>query len=442
MTRTQAARLEELCGEHIDLGFEKLIGNYGFTNHGIEINEELLQIIFELKLKQGSIEQALSLKKQAKRLGHEIEAEIDEEVWYKDCLLNLTWGRTKLFEDGSAFYGEAYEHIGGFSDFKKALQEAYNTNITGGYINRAVVLETLAETHGVKLKLDPKLVEEGYLNPKSAIYFERSRSLKQFIEFAAEKNIKLDAENILQETSKRIQLRELGDGWKLERLESIAGNLNIELDLDEEVIEESLQKYYKRLLSEDRSDDYEDTTFSLIHGLEWGAGKRGIKLKADKRLMQESIQRMYDRFIEEEACYLTRERINDRVMSFIEYADKKSIKIKTTEFEQEGFAAEKTVDGIGVIINQSKFGEYNKFVLGMTPDHDLILIYDNRNEYHKHFRYGYGITPIGGGSMNFDPENKVIRVFGSSGDYSHEPRIITANVLSKAFPDFKLEIGR
>ena len=44
--------------------------------------------------------------------------------------------------------------------------------------------------------------------------------------------------------------------------------------------------------------------------------------------------------------------------------------------------------------------------------------------------------------MNFDPENKVIRVFGSSGDYSHEPRIITANVLSKAFPDFKLEIGR
>ncbi len=46
------------------------------------------------------------------------------------------------------------------------------------------------------------------------------------------------------------------------------------------------------------------------------------------------------------------------------------------------------------------------------------------------------ISCLGGGYMNFDSKNKIIKIWGKSKDFGYEPRMKTVEILKNNFPNF------
>jgi hypothetical protein len=93
--------------------------------------------------------------------------------------------------------------------------------------------------------------------------------------------------------------------------------------------------------------------------------------------------------------------------------------------------------GYKFIVIKVSESEVSKFVVRADAGcgyHDDI--------FQKFRREAQGLSArcIGGGRINIDPANKVIKIWDSSGAFGVEPdRAETVKILSETFPDFKIE---
>lgn len=99
-----------------------------------------------------------------------------------------------------------------------------------------------------------------------------------------------------------------------------------------------------------------------------------------------------------------------------------------------------------VLIDES--GGY-KFIVAIVKIGDkskMVIRADATCDYHRDIlrQLSFEISGgkaccIGGGNINIDPGNKVIKIWGSSGDFGVEPdRSETIRLLREAFPDFNI----
>ena len=93
----------------------------------------------------------------------------------------------------------------------------------------------------------------------------------------------------------------------------------------------------------------------------------------------------------------------------------------------------------------------NKFILGHWGD-KFKLVYDNGVHYHKEIKenekfyssedYISGNRPCGGGRLDIDLDGRNITICRRSTSYGYEPRIVTADLLSMALPDFEIKVRK
>ena len=98
-----------------------------------------------------------------------------------------------------------------------------------------------------------------------------------------------------------------------------------------------------------------------------------------------------------------------------------------------------------------KTGGY-KFIVAIVSDGEISKMVVRANQYCEYHRDilkelrlempSLNARCIGGGRINVDPDNKVIKIWGSSGDFGVEPdRAETVRMLKEAFTDFNINSG-
>jgi len=381
MANEQSKRLEELCGNHIVLGFDKLLDlEREGINHGIEIDKDLLQLVHDSYLCIGDVAGVGGLNEYLGEI--DIELNVNKDSFHQGYVNVLTswWVNESRLETLDSFAEENNVNI----DYKKVLQEAYNKKLVTFRLKNLDLIEEKSKSEGINLDFDPELFVEGFSKPNSRHYYSVT-SYREFEAFATRKGVTLDTTNILQ----RDYRDALGNSREfiIEDIEEIAEEKGVELEVDEDFLKRTLQKNYNENV--EKGDDY-----------------------CAKELMK--------------------------------YAKSKGVRLEEHEKQNEQmgdeFSISKTVGEIDIELTG---GEMNirKFILGKSGGR-LNVIYDGNCGYHRYIGYKHGISPIGGGYMNVDLQENIIEVFSSSGDFDYEPRVVTANALSLAFPDFKIEVRK
>ncbi|MCD6371863.1 MAG: hypothetical protein J7L39_04065 [Candidatus Aenigmarchaeota archaeon] len=286
---------------------------------------------------------------------------------------------------------------------------------------------------GIENKMIQEALQEVYERVISELEFPYAERLERY---AKQRGINLDLETALQKTYETALIEKILIAeytTPAEELEEYAKQRGINLDL-----ETALQKTYGRAVKEG--------CISLALEIQEYAQKRGIKVKVDKEMLQKGIRIGYERAklawdFEEEI-----ERLE-------EYARKMGIQVeevKDIDIEDIKTKIEKNVDGLAFIgiYGLPRRGEMaGMFVLGEDEEGTLKLIFDNtyetfNDESHEDIARDYKLKAIGGGQMEIDVNQKKIRVYDSSEDFDYEPRIVTAALLQKAFPDWDIKIEK
>ena len=236
---------------------------------------------------------------------------------------------------------------------------------------------------------------------------------------------KLGIEDVIQETLQTALQKEYeskineGDISRAKKIEKYAQEKGIQLNL-----ETTLQKAYETKLNEG--------DISRAKKIEEYAKEKGIHVSVDKETLQKTLQKAYETKINKGEI--------DKVKNIEKYAQEKGIQL---EGEKEDIKIEKNLEGIAFIgiYGTAYNGKMNqKFVLGKDEEGTLNLIFDDNYGYHSGISENYRLDALGGGWMEIDVNQKKIRVYSRSGDFGYEPRLITAVLLQKAFPDWHIKI--
>ena len=99
-----------------------------------------------------------------------------------------------------------------------------------------------------------------------------------------------------------------------------------------------------------------------------------------------------------------------------------------------------------VIIDEVEGYKFIVAIVSMGEISKMVIRANQHCEFHRDILKNLGFKIpgliarcIGGGRINVDPVNKIIKIWGSSGDFGVEPnRAETARLLQEAFSDFNI----
>ncbi|MEM2478946.1 MAG: hypothetical protein QXJ92_02000 [Candidatus Pacearchaeota archaeon] len=328
---------------------------------------------------------------------------------------------------------------------EKLGQECLN-DIEEGYFNSAKDITYIAKEKGIELdkRKIKEALDKAFVTKLKEGKLEKVYEIEDLAKYV-DIELKKEIEGALNEGYLRC-LRE-GDVKEAERIENYAKRKGIELEKGEKV-NEALNEGYLHALS---------STTDYVRG-KWVkeyAEKQRIKLneeKAAEKLSEAYLSALrkglvnFARGMEKEAEILgIKLKVPKKVESLFpeeieEYARKEGIHVVRAGERIEKKVLYFPYDAYVELVYGEKPKEEGSFVLGLNRDGYLSLVCDTREKEVSDIIEDYHIKPIGGGLMEIDSKNKKIKVCKSDSKYGYEPRIVTAHLLEKALPDWKIEI--
>jgi hypothetical protein len=105
-------------------------------------------------------------------------------------------------------------------------------------------------------------------------------------------------------------------------------------------------------------------------------------------------------------------------------------------------ARKTAVDGkdAGCVIRCGEGPAEGKYLVGVgRAGGVLVVAFDAGLGTHRRIAERYGLYPLGGGWRRLDPEQRLVALSGSSGDYGAEPdRGLTARIFQLALPGYRI----
>ena len=320
---------------------------------------------------------------------------------------------------------------------KELLQKGFESALTIGYRSGIEEIENYASEKGIELELKKELLQKGF---EGILPYEGIGEAEKIEAYAAEKGIELNLKEGLQKGFVETLARRIIEF--AEKIEAYAAEKGIELNFKEE----ELQKAFEQRLAQGLINDFEE--------LKNYAAEKGIELKLSKGI-KNIIEESYIRMIhnpEEMHVEVQRNRLIEEAREKgIELDYDKVVKMDYLDFlevpKKDRLEQEKEVK-IGDVALESKFyGQIKenkckgKFILAENPEtKEVKFIFDATLGEHKDIGAKYDVDVIGGGWLEIDKENKKITINKKSQDFGYEPRMISAAVIVKNFPDYEIEV--
>ena len=340
------------------------------------------------------------------------------------CGENVGLGFTKLID----LEGEGVKN--GLDLTSRTFQRVYDLFLSAGELSDSKKVEGHAKKKEAELKLDIKLLQEGYY--RSLIGYSLDLNLlKEFEDYSKSKGSSLDFKSAGQRALQYYLSQ--GAFKQIAEIEKISLERKTNLSLSNQEMQGAFEEFlingYVESLDEiKRVEDYlKDKRLQPLVG-------RDLLQKAYKRSLRLSWGR--DKRIKLLKQYARQHKIT--------LSKAEPQKIPEEESERDKiipFSLNEKVNGIDVVFNVRESEKNRKFILARNGS-NLSLVFNNSYSMHKDIGEEYSVRPIGGGYFDIDPNKRTLVVRSNSGDFGYEPRILTTDLVSRALPDFKLRIER
>ncbi|MBD3354365.1 hypothetical protein GF361_00090 [Candidatus Woesearchaeota archaeon] len=178
-------------------------------------------------------------------------------------------------------------------------------------------------------------------------------------------------------------------------------------------------KYEEPKKHEDKVIKYQEISNSIKSAME------------KKELAKEDIQEAFD--------YLAGYHLKERTEEVKNYAEEIGVelddRIGRIDEEREIESGDISIKLNGTYSKNHPIS-IGKFVMSSDEDGNLHIAYNNYTSMHKNIRVPGG--KIGGGWLEIDEKEKKINIFGRSGDFGYEPRLLTTLAFIEAFPEYEI----